>query len=1254
MSTLVDHPEVSEAVPARTRRRGRRGPDPTSFADLLPGGTRPGTGGPGFCAHIADPPGGWIRRLLWPELRAHASGLVLALAGSVLAVAATVLIPLAQQVVVDDTILSHTRRLLPWLGVMLGLGVVRFLATLLRRSVGGRLALDVSADLRSGILAHLHRLDAATHDRLSSGQLVSRANTDVSLVQQLLAMLATVIGAVLQVAFSLVAMLVLSPPLTVVALVVVPATALVTGRMRRTVYPAAWAAQASEASMLGIVEEATAGVRVVKGFGQEQRELGRLRAAVVDLFGARVRALRVNAHYTAFLQSLPGAGQLGVLALGGWLAMRGQLPIGAFLAFSTYLTELSGPARMISAMLALAQQARAGGERVLEVLDLRPEVSPAERGVGVAQARGQVVLADVWFGYDPTHPVLRGVDLQVSAGQTVAIVGASGSGKTTLVALIAHLYEPSSGQVLLGGVPVDRIDERCLRDAVGVVTEDPFLFSDTLAANITFARPDATEQQVRAAARAAGVDAFVSALPAGYATMVGERGYTLSGGQRQRVALARTLLADPAVLVLDDATSALDAQTEATILTGLARRSDGTRGSRTTILVSHRASTVRAADRVVLLSAGRVVDSGTHAELLARNTEYRGLLGADDLVRTSRQDRGAGLGAWGAGLAGPSTPEMLAAVRRLPAVRDEVRVDLDAEAGEHPTFRLVRFLRAFRAQLLVGLVLVGLDAAAGLASPALVRYGLDAGVLRRVPGVLWLASLVFGLVLLGDFFVMRAENVWTGRAGERMLVAMRVRLFAKLQRLGLEYYESEMAGRVLTRMGSDVDVMGQLFRDGLVNAPVSLLGIVGVAVIMVVLSPLLAAVALSVVPLLVLATVWFRRQSARAFDRQRERVAAMNAYLAESVSGVRTTQLHAQQGRRDTQFAIEVGGYRAASLRAFTVMAGYIAFANLLASIGAVLVLGVGGHLVAAGAVSIGTLVAFLLYLTQVFAPVQNLAQVASTYQQARAGLRRIAEVLDRPVSTRPPVSPRRPDRPSGGLRCEAVGFSYPSSPTPVLDRLDLIIPAGQTVALVGATGVGKSTLVKLLLRFYDPTRGRVLLDGVGLTEMDLAWYRHQLGYVPQEPFLFATSIGQNIAYGRPDAGGAEVRAAARAVGLDDVVAELPGGYDHVVAERGRGLSAGQRQLVCLARALLVHPTVLVLDEATANLDSPTEQRVTRAMDVVRDGRTTVLVAHRLQTARRADRILVMDDGRIIEDGPHDELVALDGWYAAAWAASGT
>ena len=1269
----------------------------------------------------------WLRRLAsycWRFKR----DVVIALAGAVLYTAATLTIPLLQRDIIDNVIVVRRESVWPLAIGLLIAAAANFLGTYMRRYRGGKMALDVQHTMRTELFGSLSRLDGARQDEIHTGQLVGRSISDINMAQQLLQWIPLVLSSVLLFVFSLVIMIILSPLLALVALAVAPALWLIALVSRRKLFPASWHAQQLVGEIAGIVDETVGGVRVVKGFGQEEQEIGRMQAASRALFGSRLRMIRLTARYSPALTAIPLLGLVGVLLLGGWLAIRGSISLGTFLAFSTYLTQLSGPVRVLTNLITTGQEARASVIRVFEVIDSKPVITDRPDAIDLPAEANGITFEDVKFGYVPSQPVLRGLSLEVRPGETVAVIGPSGSGKSTLSLLLPRFYDVRGGAAKIGGYDVRDVTQQSLRSAIGMVMEDSFLFSDSVKANIAYGRPGATDEQVIAAAVAAEADEFIRELPSGYDTVVGEQGLTLSGGQRQRVALARALITDPRLLLLDDATSAVDPRIEAEIHATLHRVMTG----RTTLLIAHRKSTLNLADRIAVLTAdGRLADIGTDAELTERCELYRILItgpgdgveveGADagDLTTavaagpsTARSaasdavtvavgrhdgtaDRGTrgrsgsakpadhgakralttapGIGRGGGGRGNmdgmigsvPPSPELLARVAALPPVKDEPRVDVaQARAGD-THFTLTKLFKPIAVALVLGLVLDGLDAAASLALPALVRGGIDQGIQAHLFHMVVLMSALGFAIVVADWLVNIAEAMVVGRNGERLLFTLRLKIFAQLQRLGLDFYEREMSGRIMTRMTTDVDALSSFLQTGLITMVSSLLTFFGVLAAMLFINLKLGLLVLAIVPVLAVATVVFRQRSAKAYTEARERISVVNANFAENVAGLRVTQAFRREEANQDRFDALSSGYRTSRLRAQRYISLYFPFVQALSTVASVLVLVIAVGQVRSGALSVGALIAYLLYIDMVFSPIQSLSQVFDGYQQAAVGLARIKDLLRLRTTVRPAADPVPiPESGlTGRIELRDVRFAYGTGSTlsgadvdakragEAIGGVSFTIREGETVALVGQTGAGKSTVVKLIARFYDVTGGAVLVDGVDVREYDLTEFHHRLGVVPQEAYLFNGTVADAIAYARPEASMEEIEYAAHAVGAHEMITALSDGYEHEVGERGRNLSAGQRQLIALARAELADPNILLLDEATASLDLASEAAVNAATDRLAARRTTIVVAHRLTTAARADRIIVMDRGKIAEIGSHGELLENDGVYAGLWTA---
>ncbi len=583
---------------------------------------------------------GRLLGFLRPYKRGVAASLVLA----AMAMGATVAIPWLTGRAVDQ-ISQHDKAALRWIALaVVGAALARLALSVTRRLVAGRVSLAIEYDLRNLVYAHLQRLELGFFAGQQTGQLMSRATVDLQAVRFFLGYgLVFILQSGLTILLGATAMFVLQPALAALALIPVPFVVIVAARFGRRSRPALQEVQQRIGEVTAEVEENISGVRVVKAFAAEERQLVRFRGAVARVFDQSMYATRLRAFYNPLLAFLPNLGLAVILLVGGREVVNGSLSLGDFTAFYTYLLMLIAPMRMLGIALGLTQRATASGARLLEILDREPRISAPPEAPPLPPGRGRVELRGVTFAYGDGPPSLRDIDLAVEAGTTVALVGATGSGKSTLVQLLPRLYDPQRGSVLIDGADVRELDLVSLRGAIAVVDDDPFLFSDTVAGNIAYARPDASREEIERAAERAQAAGFIAALPDGFDTRVGERGLTLSGGQRQRIAIARALLADPRILILDDATSSVDASTEQEIKAALREVMAG----RTTFVIAHRLSTIALADDIVVLEHGRIAARGSHGQLLQRSELYAEIAakGLPDQVFLQRdpKERVAGL-----------------------------------------------------------------------------------------------------------------------------------------------------------------------------------------------------------------------------------------------------------------------------------------------------------------------------------------------------------------------------------------------------------------------------------------------------------------------------------------------------------------------------------------------------------------------------------------------------------------------------------
>ena len=579
-------------------------------------------------------------------------------------------------------------------------------------------------------------------------------------------------------------------------------------------------------------------------------------------------------------------------------------------------------------------------------------------------------------------------------------------------------------------------------------------------------------------------------------------------------------------------------------------------------------------------------------------------------------------------------------------LEEAVNVAFDPSEIRQPPLTLRTLFAPHLPALLPAFAMVIAQTAAMQIGPLLTQIGIDRGIVKADVDVLvWVSLAYLGAILL-NFITGYARTAWTGRLGERLMMGLRLRVFSHLQRLSIDFFTEEMSGRIMTRMTSDIEALTALLHDGIINLMVQGVTMIFVIGVLFTFNVKLAAVLIIVVlPAMLVLTLWFRSVSDYGYGIVRDRIATLLADFQENLTGIRVVHAFYRQSRNIARHLQLAGLYSEANFYTARMGAVFDSGSTFIAVFGQALILFIGGNMVLDGELTIGELTAFILYLTSFFAPVQQLVQLYNTYQQGQAAVNKLRELLNLRPSV--PESPEAYDLPrvKGAIELEDVGFAYRSD-SPVLKGVSLQIRPGETMAFVGETGAGKSTIAKLIIRFYDPVSGRIRIDGHDLKAVTFRSLRSQLGYVPQEPFLFAGTLRDNVAFANPEATDEEVMEACRTVGIEDLVEKMPGGIHTRIHERGSSLSSGERQLIALARAFLAKPRIVVMDEATSNLDLASESKIEHALDKLLEGRTAVIIAHRLNTAMRADRIAVFDKGCLLELGSHQELMQKNGCYA--------
>ncbi len=1129
----------------------------------------------------------------------------------------------------------------------------------LQRRMSEYVGSNVVRNIRDELFEHITCLPFSYFDTTSTGDIMARVTSDTNALTHFLNLtMITFVINVFMLLGILGVMFAWNVLFGVTFLALFPPILIALHLFKRKFLPAKREILRTNSLLTSSTQECFNGIREVKLYGREEFMEKTFQKWNDGNFNANVQTIKYQTILRPYVATILNVFSAIFIMIGSNLIIGNVLTLGEIIAALTYFTMIGSRIVYLIMFSDTYYNAKAASERIFDVLDKIPSITDSPDAIPFEHARGMIEFRDVHFGYDLPNEILKGISLKMRPGERIALVGPSGVGKTTLVHLIPRFYEVSRGELLVDGVNVNQYLLKSLRRNVGIVMQNVFLFDGTVAENIAYGQPDATPEEIQEAARVAQLDDEIQELPLKYNTPIGERGVKLSGGQAQRLAIARVLITNPKILIMDEPTANVDANTDQKVIQSLRQVMLG----RTTIIIAHRLWTVKNADQIVLLKEGNIEAIGNHQELMTTSRFYREFFASQFMAGSSVDQNSAGDpkretlnrdgredtrheragrfrdgdGTSGRNNGGSGSSEMLASGISIN------REESASLKGGHLRF-LYPYIKSHWWSIVQGILWTLVTTMVGLIPPLLLKTILDV----YIPTANMIAILQYATILIGlyvaNYFSRVAQNWVTGVTSQRIIRNLRVSIFRRFIRAPMRYFEQNKRGELVSVVTHDVSYLNSAVSSGLSNLFSAVFSVILLTVVMITLDWPLGLVASACMPIMLISISWYRRKIWKNDYEIQQKIAQMNANVEENISGVRVTQSLAMEQRSAkgfNQISRQLSELRTKSVKMFAKMNAVVStFTYLLTAV----IIAFGGYRYITG-VSIGVIVAFIQYTNQINNPINDLLLLSDTFIHASTALQHIRELM-----MIPPVIPE-PDHPiplpgdvRGEITLNKVYFSYTDQP--LYENLSLTIAAHEKLGIVGETGAGKTTLINLITRLYDVKAGSVRIDGIDVRSLRQQDLRSLIAIVSQDVFLFSDTIFNNIKFGRPTATEEEVYEAARIARADIFIQHQTRGYETKLGDQGAGVSGGQRQLLAYARLLIARPKIAILDEATSNIDSYTENLIQQNMDLAMKGSTVLIIAHRFATLKRVDRIILLSNAAIKALGTHDELMQSSEYY---------